>query len=193
MQVREMSVAQKTREKLNGVMGMTHKRRKQIRVEGIKEYIRSKYRGCPITSDELIRAAGYLPTGNQSKDYWNGSNLLRNLIKEGVIIKEDENSRRSSWLEADDFKKVPTKKILQAKVSVVERKPDDEVSDKPYEVRTEVTEEPSTEQQYSFELTIAKRSKSGEFGKVRMGQLEMTDVTISTARQMINELMDNIS
>lgn len=190
----EKPIGQRTRERL-AAQHLSPKRRRQIRTDGVVEYINSKYKGCPISGVELMRAAGFNPVGNYGPDYWNGYAFIKSLRKKGIIIKEDEPSKKkSSWRVPEKAR--PMRPMLQAKVQVVERNltPEDEVPEKPYvvKVKNDGTEPIDESSPYSFEITVSKRQKS-DFGRVRVGQLEMTDITKETARKMINELLDNVS
>lgn len=189
----QKSIAQTTREKLDARPHMNRKKKNKIRTEGVKEYICSKYRGAPIAQAELMRAAGFNPMGNTGTEYWNGYAFLRKLMNEGIIVKEDEQGKKSSSYRVPSRDTEVSKPTEQAEVRVVTRDEADNIPDKPYEVATSAAEDATTDQTYSFELTVAKRNTSGEFGKIRMGQIEMTDVTVETARKMINELLDNLS
>lgn len=189
--IMDKPVEQRTRERLDA-NHLTPRQRKQIRIQGVIEYINSKYAGCPISQTELMRAAGFNTVGNYGPDYWNGYNFIKSLRKKGIIIKDNEPStKKSSWQvpEKPNFKRP----MLQAKVQVVTREPDEEVPDKPYRLATDKAGKVSGADNYGFEVTFSKRFESGEHGRFRVGQLEMADVTRETARQMINQLLDNLS
>lgn len=189
----EKSIAQRTREQLDNQF-LTPKKRRQIKINGVKDYIRSKPSGTPIQLHELINAAGYHSNGIESAGYKAGQQFISKLVKRGVIQRFGIKTYKPSYsIPGDATTKTFKKPQLQAKVQVVERGETDKIPDKPYRVRTEVTEDVSTGQGYSFEFTVSKRNAAGEFGRIRVGQLEMTDVTIETIGVMVEKLLENLS
>ena len=184
------SIGQRTKQKLTTPYNLSFKKKRAIRMEGVVNYIRSQYAGKRLSTIDLIRAAGYTPDGSRSHGYWNGITLLNRMQDLRIINRNHPGANESAWTILADGKKTPG---LQDRVQDEDSDIDELIPDKPYEVSTDEAEDSSTPLDYSFELTFSKRGQSGDFGRIRMGQLEMTDVTIDTARKMINELMDNLS
>lgn len=78
----KVSVSQETLAKLNSPAVSKGKQRK-IKIQAVKEYIRSKPSGTIITQDELMAEAGYDP--RMSKRRVAGAQFIYQLGKKGII------------------------------------------------------------------------------------------------------------
>lgn len=107
--------------------GMTRKHRQKLRVQAVKDYIRSKPAGTPITIADLALVAGYRSAGS-------GSTAINKLVSKGVLAKtKDIDSFKWIWTVPGDVH------VSSTTNPAFEMKPDA----KPYGIDQDI--KPSTE------------------------------------------------
>ena len=186
MEVSRMIISEETRHKLNSPMPLSKKRKREIRVEGVKALIRSKHTGYKFSTAELIAAAGYrFESGiNRSRNsgYVVGYNFILDLCRKGVIRKESFNGKMSAYsIPGDEV--VVNKNIVQATT--------DELKTPTSNVNKVEHDNTESDVEYTIEFKITKRSGT-DYGKTAVANLELHDTTLLKAEHMIIETINAV-
>lgn len=193
MEVSKVTISQATRKRILETHHLTPKKRQELRIRGVKEYIKSKPNGELIQASELMKAAGYHFENYESKQYKAAANFIVGLRKRGIVIKKDPSAYKSEWYVPEETKEIMSQEkpnLITVKIPKMVKAEDVK------ENESAEGDKPSRDieiQKYTFELTISKRSKADDYGKQTVAKMEMADITASTMNEMIEKLINNIN
>ncbi len=210
MNVSKVSISAETQKRLNSAYPLSKERKNEIRVEGIKELIRSRPSGALFGIGELGRAAGYkIPAKGfvdmssfEKRQYWSAQALLKRLHDQDIVRKHIKNGRLSPYTIVEDEQAVAkqSKTIVDTTTTALESfKSHHNLDDNFVEVPQEVTKIPSNVHDvidnkdcYHIEFTLTRRSELGDYGAKKVASLDISDTSLDRIKYMIDQLIENV-
>ena len=199
MEVSKLSISQETISRLNRSSHLSNTQKRKIRVQGIDSLIKSNP-NKRYSLLEIMSAAGYRHGGKIGGGaYASGSSFLLLLRKRGVLVKHSPKDRLSRYSvfpeKLDNYYNSKNTKVINTTVEDLSKVPtiiDKSKIEEKIEVKHDYVEdsnESESNREFSFEIIIHEKK---EHGYKKLSSVGMTEVSKSTMRHLVDEVIDKV-
>ena len=183
MEITRMTLSQETKQRLASVYPASKSRRRQIRIEALKQLSNSKENGHEFPSAEIQKAIGYNNDKKGQSATWSFLKSLRSRPgKYGLRVEQGD--KYGTYVVYDE-----------SAVTVKEQKPIDSVVKAAVtfgqEIEKEKIKQDNSGRCYNIHFIIEKRNGE-DYGSTKLVDMSLNKTTLENANKMINEVMKDV-